>query len=39
MDDTTEEEDQRLPHRQQPDVPVPLAKLLGTPNACIFSLE
>ncbi|RLM74644.1 hypothetical protein C2845_PM15G04320 [Panicum miliaceum] len=29
MDDTTEEEDQRLPHRRQPDVPVPLAKLLG----------
>ncbi|KAG2571272.1 1,2-dihydroxy-3-keto-5-methylthiopentene dioxygenase 3-like [Panicum virgatum] len=28
MDDTTEEEDQRLPHRRQPDVPVPLAKLL-----------
>ncbi|PAN37590.1 hypothetical protein PAHAL_7G103700 [Panicum hallii] len=28
MDDTTEEEDQRLPHRRQPDVPVPLSKLL-----------
>jgi 1,2-dihydroxy-3-keto-5-methylthiopentene dioxygenase len=40
MDDTTEEEDQRLPHRRQPDVPVPLSKLLGTPaKFIVFLLE